>query len=98
MAQSCPSRREPIPDGGKGILYEFEEVRVDALLKEAVRQLGVDVPVMGWEVEDGRVRLVLYGGKVVEWDMPVPAPAAGDGEPAPAKRSRAAKKQTTMSS
>ena len=71
---------------------------MDALLKEAVRNSGVDVPVMSWEVEDGRVRLHLYGGNVVEWEMPITAPVPETGGPAPAKRSRAAKKQTILSS
>ena len=38
-------------------------------LTNAIRALKIDVPVLNWTIQNGRVTLLLYGGQVRIWEM-----------------------------
>jgi len=52
-------------------------------VERAIRELGIDVPVMRAEVApDGTITLYLYGGQQLTWSPPKPKSAPRRAEPA----------------
>jgi hypothetical protein len=43
------------------------------LLKQAIEELKIDVPVLSWTVQGGKMTLLLYGGQVRIWEVVEPA-------------------------
>ena len=72
------------------------EVGMDEVVKQAIQDLQIDVPVMSWQVQDGKVVLSLYGGRVLEWaKAPAGAPEKGPAKApveVPAAKPRSGKK------
>ena len=64
-------------------------------LTNAIRALKIDVPVLNWTIQNGRVTLLLYGGQVRIWEMDesesVPGAELAAPRPAASK-----KKQTSL--
>ncbi len=38
-------------------------------LAQAIKALKIDVPVLNWTIQNGKVTLLLYGGVVKVWEM-----------------------------
>jgi predicted phage tail protein len=39
------------------------------LLTQAIQALNIDVPVLNWTIQNGKVTLLLYGGQVRVWKI-----------------------------
>ena len=50
------------------------------LLKQAVRELNINVPIYRTEEHDGTLTLYLYGGRIVRYPTSPPSPSPSDGE------------------
>jgi hypothetical protein len=42
---------------------------MDNILQIAIKELKIDVPVLNWTIQNGKVTLLLYGGVVRVWEM-----------------------------
>jgi hypothetical protein len=49
-----------------------KEIKMNKLVKQAIVELKVDVPVMRSLVNGKKVRLWLYGGRVLDWELKPP--------------------------
>lgn len=43
---------------------------METILRQAIEALRIDVPVMAWEIDGKLLRLFLYGGAIIEWQIP----------------------------
>jgi len=53
---------------------------VSDLVKQAVRELNINVPIYRTEEHDGTLTLYLYGGRIEHWPPSPPSPSPSDGE------------------